>query len=76
MQSAVTALLQPDNHRRTKAAGGNIYILHRAKTPAILVECGFLSTPAECERLCDPDYRLALAMTLFAAIEQKNATRY
>lgn len=71
VQKSVTELLQPGNHRKTKAAGGNIYLLHRAQTPAILIECGFLSTPADCERLCDPTYRLELAMAIFSAITQK-----
>lgn len=73
VQGAVTTLLQPDNHRKTKAASGNIYVLHHAQTPAILIECGFLSTPSDCERLCDPNYRLELAMAIFSAIVQKNA---
>lgn len=75
IQGSVTDLLQPENHRRIKAAGGNIYVLQHAKTPAVLVECGFLSTPADCERLCDPHYRLELAMAIFSAITQKIAAQ-
>lgn len=73
VQTEVTTLLQPNNHRKIKAATSNIYILRYAKTPAILIECGFLSTPAECERLCDPQYRQELTLALFAAITQKTA---
>ncbi|MBO5355278.1 MAG: N-acetylmuramoyl-L-alanine amidase [Clostridia bacterium] len=73
VQSEVTARLQPSNHRKIKAATSNIYILRHAKTPAILIECGFLSTPAECERLCDPLYRQELTLALFAAISEKTA---
>lgn len=68
LQAKVKALLQPENNRRIKAATSSIYILKHAKTPAVLVECGFLSTPAECERLCDPVYQKKLALTLFDAI--------
>lgn len=71
VQDRVTALLQPQNHRRIKAANSSIYILHHAKTPALLIECGFLSTPAECERLCDPAYRQKLVLALFSAISEK-----
>ena len=71
VRTEVTRSLQPSNHRKTKAATSNIYLLRHAKTPAILIECGFLSTPAECERLCDPLYRMQLAAVFFAAISEK-----
>ncbi|MBE6629284.1 MAG: cell wall hydrolase [Ruminococcaceae bacterium] len=68
IQENVKALLQPSNHRRIKAATSSIYILKHAKTPAVLVECGFLSTPAECALLSDAAYRQKLALVLFDAI--------
>ncbi|MBQ8357134.1 MAG: N-acetylmuramoyl-L-alanine amidase [Clostridia bacterium] len=71
VQNQISTLLQPDNHRKIKAATSNIYILRHAQTPAILIECGFLSTPAECERLCDPQYRQALSLAFFSAITEK-----
>ena len=68
IQESVRAHLQPDNNRKIKAATTSIYLLRHAKIPAVLVECGFLSTPAECERLTDPVYQKKLALTLFDAI--------
>lgn len=65
-QGALT--LMPDNHRKIKAAGSNIYLLDRITSPAVLVECGFLSNPAEAERLGDEAYRQALAMVIAGAI--------
>jgi N-acetylmuramoyl-L-alanine amidase len=74
IQDTVKAHLQPSNNRRTKAATSGIYLLRHAKTPAVLVECGFLSTPSECEQLCDTLYQQKLALTLFDAIcENLNA---
>ena len=67
IQSASVALM-PDNHRKIKAAGSNIYLLDRIKTPAVLVECGFLSNPEEAERLSREDYRRALAGVVFAGV--------
>ncbi len=61
-------VLMPDNHRRVKAAGSSIYLLDRLACPAVLVECGFLSNPAEAERLGDAEYRRAVAAVIFAAI--------
>ncbi len=71
IQSKVKGLLQPENKRKIKAATKDIYILHHAKTPALLIECGFISTPSDCEALCDPDYQKQLVLTLFAAIDEK-----
>lgn len=68
IQENVKLHLQPENNRRVKAATSGIYLLRHTMTPAVLVECGFLSTPAECERLCDKDYQKKLALVLFDAI--------
>ena len=43
IQNAVATLVQPENKREIKPAGTNLYILHNAKTVAVMVECGFLS---------------------------------
>ena len=67
IQSASMALM-PDNTRKIKEAGRNIYLLDRITTPAVLVECGFLSNPAEAERLSHRDYRYALAAVIFSAV--------
>ena len=68
IQDGVREHLQPSNNRKIKAATSSIYLLRHAKTPAVLVECGFLSTPSECEQLCDTAYQQKLALTLFDAI--------
>ncbi|MBQ3063401.1 MAG: N-acetylmuramoyl-L-alanine amidase [Clostridia bacterium] len=67
LQTAVKAHLQPENHRKVKAATSAIYLLHRATCPAILIECGFLTNPQESALLCTPDYRMALALVIFEA---------
>ncbi|MBR6727404.1 MAG: N-acetylmuramoyl-L-alanine amidase [Clostridia bacterium] len=71
VQSTVKKLLQPENNRKIKAATSSIYMLRHAKAPAILVECGFLSTPSDCERLCDTVYQRELTLSLLAAICEK-----
>lgn len=60
--------LDADNHRRIKAAGSNIFLLDRLNTPGILVEGGFLSNPAEAERLADVQYQKELAFVIFIGI--------
>ena len=65
---ASSLTLMPNNHRRIKAAGSNIYLLDRIRTPAVLVECGFLSNPEEAERLATEAYQYALAAVVFAGV--------
>ncbi len=65
---AGSVALMPENHRKVKAAGSNIYLLDRAACPAILVECGFLSNPAEAARLGDAAYRQAVASVICGGI--------
>ncbi len=60
--------LMPDNHRKVKAADSSIYLLDRLETPAVLVECGFLSSPEEAGRLGDSAYQRALAQAIFVSI--------
>lgn len=67
VQAAAQAWLDPKNSRRIKAADGRIYLLDRAVTPAVLIECGFLSNPEECARLGREEYQKDLALTIAAA---------
>lgn len=68
IQSGVGSLLQPENKRKIKQANSMIYLLHHATVPAVLVECGFLSTPAECEKLSDETYRHELALAIYSSV--------
>ncbi len=71
VQSKVKALLQPQNNRKIKAATSSIYLLRHAQVPSLLIECGFLTTSSECERLCDATYRKMLALAIFEALCEK-----
>ena len=68
IQSTVREHLQPENTRRTKAATSSIYLLHHLNTPAVLIECGFLSNPEEAASLSDDEYQRKLAFLIFLAI--------
>lgn len=70
IQSRVSEQLQPDNHRRIKRAGSEIYLLYHLDCPAVLVECGFLSNPDECRALSDRSYQKQLAFLLFTSIRE------
>ena len=70
IQTTVSSHLQPQNDRQVKAAGSNIYLLHHLRSPALLVECGFLSNPEEAERLHDPEYQRQLAFLISLSLLQ------
>ncbi len=68
IHSTTQTLLQPENDRPVKRSGSSIYLLHKLQCPAVLVECGFLSSPEEAARLGDESYRQQLALTLCMGI--------
>lgn len=68
-QNAVT-FLQPNNNRKEKEAGGNIYVLKELWCPAVLVECGFLSNESEEKALCDKEYRKQVAFVIFKSLAE------
>ncbi len=63
---AVKGLLQNSNERQCKEATSDIYILHKAEVPAVLVECGFLSNSEEEKKLRTEEYRNQLAFCIYA----------
>ena len=71
VQSSVATILQTGNKRQIKKADSSIYLLHRAKNPSILIECGFLSNPDECASLSDQGYQKQLSAILLCAISSK-----
>ena len=60
--------LQPENSRETKPAQKDLYILYNSTNPAVMIECGFLSNPQECERLQDEKYQQGLAFVILSSI--------
>ena len=67
IQSYARKYLSPENKREIKRATDAIYILKRIKTPAVLVECGFLSNDEERALLLTHEYREKLAAVIFAS---------
>lgn len=64
----VSKHLQRDNNRVAKAANSSIYLLNKSEIPAILIEFGFLSNPAECSLLTNYSYSASLTGTVFVPI--------
>ena len=73
IQALLVSYIENGN-TRTAMAKGDVLLMKEARYPTVIVECGFLSNAAECERLCDPVYQKQLAFTIFKAIcESVNA---
>ena len=68
VRKSVTQFLQPDNEREIKEANKKIYLLNNAQIPAIVVECGFLSNPEECEKLSDKNYQSEMAFSVYCGL--------
>ena len=67
IKNSVINTLQPDNRRAIKN-GSDIYVLKHATTVAVLVECGFLSNPEECQKLSEKEYQKALSFSVVCGI--------
>ncbi len=68
VRDQVIALLQPENTRGLKRGTSDVYLLHHATRPMILVECGFLSNDAELAKLKTPGYQRAMAFAVAAGV--------
>lgn len=66
LQTAARTLLAPENTRESKMGEDSIYLLRNVTVPAVIVECGFLSNPAEEARLGTTAYQGAMAAALCA----------
>lgn len=68
IQSSIASKLQPENTRLIKPSGTEIYLLYHAKSPAIMVECGFLSNGAEAQLLNDDEYQTKISAAIVQGI--------
>ena len=68
IQSNTQTYLQPLNTRKTKGATSSIFLLDRLQTPAVLIECGFLSNYNEAKLLSCAEYRKKLAFVIFCSL--------
>ena len=67
LQELLTTALDPDNRRVCKPSE-SVYLMEHIRCTAILVECGFLTNPAEAALLQTDAYQKQLACTVAAAL--------
>ena len=65
IRANIVSSLQPENKRQNKQAEKNIYLMYHCQVPAVLVECGFLSNPAEADRLNTESYQKEMAAAIY-----------
>jgi len=70
VQDTFKNLLQPDNNRKIKASDRSLYLLHNIKSPAIMVECGFLSDVKEARLLNTEDYQRQVAFCITSGLTE------
>lgn len=75
IQNTVTEMLQPQNGRSAATSPRKLYILSHAKSPAVIVECGFLSNPEECKLLQNDTYQSKMAFAIFNGVLAFDATQ-
>lgn len=73
---SVKTQLQPDNERECKPADSSIYLLHNAVTPAVIVECGFISNKAECDKLMSDEYQKQISYAIVTGFLDYFNTNY
>lgn len=57
-----------DGNHRVEKANKEYYLLKKASCPAVIVECGFLSNPAEAAKLATEEYQEKLAFAVHLGI--------
>ena len=68
VQKSLITSLADGNTRTAKKAPGEVYLLKGVKTPAIIVECGFLSNPEEEKLLTENSYQTKVAQAIYDGI--------
>ncbi|MEG2221849.1 MAG: N-acetylmuramoyl-L-alanine amidase [Oscillospiraceae bacterium] len=66
VQDALNLTINPEKPKVPKRIPDTIYLMKHVNCPAVLVECGFLSNPAETVELQKPTYQTRLAVTIAA----------
>lgn len=67
IQNTVREELQPENKRQIKN-GKSLYLLDNAGGTPVIIECGFLSNQAECEKLSQKEYQKQLSFSIVCGI--------
>jgi len=73
IQACLTSFLNAENHKEAKAEE-SYYLLKKTATPAVIVECGFLTNDVEANKLSKEDYQEKVAWGIYLGILDYFAT--
>lgn len=68
IRKSVVDALCPENTREIKPSDSSIYLLYKAQTTSVLVECGFISNENELQKLKSPVYNSQMAYYIFRGL--------
>ncbi len=68
IQKTIKELIQPENERVIKRGTKSTFLLYKAKVPAVIVECGFLSNKKELDLLKTEEYQNKMAFAICCGI--------
>ena len=66
VQQTLNTAVNTDRAKAAKPIGDGVYLMTHTTCPAILVECGFLSSPQETTLLQQPSYQMKIAAVIAA----------
>ena len=67
IQDRIQSYLDPENRKEAKA-NKDYYLLRESKTPAVIVECGFLTNPEDLKKLMEENYQERMAWAIYLGI--------
>lgn len=67
IRSSVKEDVAAENDRKSKEGKG-MYLLENNLSASVIVECGFLTNPAECEKLSEKEYQKSLCLAIVCGI--------
>lgn len=67
LQKGLVEVADPGNHRQAKP-NESYFILKKTPCPTVIVECGFLSNPGECDKLKTKKYQQKLVQGIYKGI--------
>lgn len=69
IQENLNKNIEKENNRKTMSIS-NIYVMENVKVPAVIVECGFLSNPEECEALKTESYQNKIVWGIYLGLQE------
>lgn len=69
LQGNLIEMVDPKNHRQAKD-GKDYYMLRKSTCPGVILECGFLSCPAECRKLTEESYQNLIVDAIVKSVDE------